>query len=177
MPLIVVDTDGGNKPLFNTYKKDWWKECICLRFSPSTSPTHHSASQNKWEEKKKTITANECQIQWKHLVPASTYIYMKPCKVSLYKIYGSLQIFLPKSLQPRTLRLSHYSRLARHQAGRRMYDTMRQELYWPNISNDVYQVAQDFRSYTANRGTIHRHQKKRRLFTAADLSNQWPWIC
>jgi len=86
--------------------------------------------------------------------------------VRISKLDGAVQVVVPLSLQPKLLRLGHYSLLAGHPGSRRMYDTMRHEFYWPNMARDVYQVVLDCQSCAATQGTRHRHQKMMKLFQA-----------
>ena len=83
------------------------------------------------------------------------------------KIDGALQKVLPASLQPRAIYLGHYTPLSGHPGSRRMYDSLRRELYWPFMASDIAQSVKDCYSCAKTRGTYYAHQKYLQLFPPA----------
>ncbi len=57
--------------------------------------------------------------------------------VRLAPLDGARQVVMPKSLQPRVLRIAHYPRLVAHQGSIKMYHTLRRVYYWPGMAQDV----------------------------------------
>ena len=48
------------------------------------------------------------------------------------------QIVVPHSLKPRVLHINHYSRLAGHPGGTKLYHTIRRDMYWPALAVDCH---------------------------------------
>ena len=76
---------------------------------------------------------------------------------------------VPKALQSRVLYLAHYTLTAGHPEGSKMYDTLRTQFYWLNMTMKVFQTARDCRDCAQSHGTRYRHQKKMTLFRASPL--------
>ena len=51
--------------------------------------------------------------------------------------------------------------------GSKMYDTLRTEFNWLNKTMQVFQIARDFRDCAQSRRTPYRHQKEMTLFRAS----------
>lgn len=50
-----------------------------------------------------------------------------------------------------------------------MYNTMRQDLYWFHMANDVYDFVRLCSSFIRNRGTQYKHRKILGLFLVSGL--------
>lgn len=72
---------------------------------------------------------------------------------------GASQRFFLAILGLRILRLYHYSLLAGHPGERLMYDTMRQEVYSPHMSNHRYVTVKDCQSCASNWRDSKRHRE------------------
>ena len=48
------------------------------------------------------------------------------------------QIVIPQALKERVLHIHHYSRLAGHPGGRKLYQSIRKDMYWPALAVDCY---------------------------------------
>ena len=79
---------------------------------------------------------------------------------------GDQQIYIPRPLRDRVLRLSHYSKLSGHPGGRRLYHFLRRSFYWPSMAVDCYGVAKNCPSCARNRVLLRKHQKEMKLFPA-----------
>lgn len=64
---------------------------------------------------------------------------------------------------PRLFHLCNYSLLDGHSGKRKMYDTMRNEFYWPHRSNAVYAIVCDCHFCGQNR-TYGKRQRQPKLF-------------
>lgn len=62
-------------------------------------------------------------------------------------IKGAVRTVVPTSLQPRLLNHSHNPTLAGHQGERHLYESMRQEDYWPHLAIEVHQIVRDYREW------------------------------
>lgn len=77
---------------------------------------------------------------------------------------GALQMLIPAAFQNRLLYLNQDPVAAGHAGARRMYDSMRQKLYWPQMANDVDEYVPNCSSCERNPGTQYAHAKKLMLF-------------
>ena len=57
--------------------------------------------------------------------------------VRLAPLDGARQVVVPKSLQPRMLRIANYPRLAAHPGSTEMYHTVRRVYCWPGMAQAV----------------------------------------
>jgi Integrase zinc binding domain/Integrase core domain len=57
------------------------------------------------------------------------------CRTS--PLYGSVQIFMPTSLQGRCLSLYHLPKIAGHPGSKKMYTQLRKYFYWPRMAIDI----------------------------------------
>ena len=80
---------------------------------------------------------------------------------------GGHQIVVPTSLQPRVLRIAHYSKISGHPGGRRLYQYLRRNFYWPSMAVDCYAVSKNCVQCARNRVRLRQHQKELRLFPAS----------
>jgi len=76
------------------------------------------------------------------------------------------QVLVPESLRPRLLRNYHYSATAGHPGVRRMYDTLRQGLYWPTMVVDVHATVRGCETCARDRMQLSRHTNPLKLFPA-----------
>ena len=76
------------------------------------------------------------------------------------------QIVLPETLRPRLLTLAHHSLPAGHPGQNRMYYTVRQTYYWPQMAADVAATVRNCRKCARNRILLRRHLNRLRLFPA-----------
>lgn len=76
------------------------------------------------------------------------------------------QLVVPEALRNRVLHLSHYSKLAAHPGGRRLYQYLRSDFYWPSMAVDCYAVARNCISCARNRVLLRKNSKKMQLFPA-----------
>ena len=87
--------------------------------------------------------------------------------VRISPLDGKRQIVVPRSLQPRVLRLAHYPVLAGHPGGCRMYHTLRQTYYWPAMAHDAYATVRECSDCARNRVKERSKTSFLKLFPAA----------
>lgn len=91
------------------------------------------------------------------------------------KVDSSLQRLVAVALHQCMLTLKHSPVPASPPGARGMYDTMRQDLYWPHISNDVYHFVRHCQSCTRVRGHIIRTRNICVSFHRRNPSHSSPW--
>ena len=77
------------------------------------------------------------------------------------------QIVIPHALKARVLHINHYSRLAGHPGGKKLYHTIRKDMYWPSLSVDCYAAARRCSTCARNRIKLRRHTSQLKLFPAS----------
>ena len=77
------------------------------------------------------------------------------------------QIVVPASLRERVLHLSHFSKLAGHPGGRRLYAFLKRNFYWPAMAVDCYAVSKNCVTCARNRVLLRRNSKPMRLFPSS----------
>ncbi len=77
--------------------------------------------------------------------------------------FGS-QIVVPAALRAKVLHIYHYSRMAGHPGGKKMYHMIRRHFYWPSLSVDSYAIARKCPSCAKNRIKLRRNTSKLQLF-------------
>ena len=76
------------------------------------------------------------------------------------------QIVIPHSLKERVLHINHYSRLAGHPGGKKLYHTLKKDMYWPSLSVDCYATARRCTTCAQNRIKLRQHTQQLKLFPA-----------
>ena len=79
---------------------------------------------------------------------------------------GNDQVVLPKSLQARVLRLSHYHVQSGHPGQTRMHRRLRRKFYWPHMAADVATTVHECESCAKNRIRLMKQANKLKLFPA-----------
>ena len=74
------------------------------------------------------------------------------------------QIVIPHSLKQRVLHIHHYSRLAGHPDGRKLYQSIRKDLYWPALAVDCYVTVKRCPTCAKNRIKLRKSVKELQLF-------------
>lgn len=74
------------------------------------------------------------------------------------------QIVVSHSLQSRVQHLSHFSKITAHPGARRLYMTLRRDLYWPALVLDCYTTVKACTHCDRERVKSHCHAKKLNLF-------------
>jgi hypothetical protein len=64
------------------------------------------------------------------------------------------RVIVPASLRQRLLRMAHYSPIAGHPGGRKIYATLRRDYYWPSMATDAHTIG---RSCSACARTENTH--------------------
>jgi len=88
------------------------------------------------------------------------------CRRSMYG--RETQVVIPEALKQRLLRYQHQSVLAGHPGSRRMYDTLRWNVYWPTMVVDVYKHEEQCPACAKNRLSESRHIFTMKLFPALE---------
>lgn len=91
-------------------------------------------------------------------------VYSRGCRQSMVR----QKRYVCAVLRPRLLRLCRYQLMAGHLCARRMYDSIRREVYWSHMKNDVCTTVQNFQSCTRNRRASMR-QRRLCLFFPTEL--------
>ena len=79
--------------------------------------------------------------------------------------YGD-QIVVPHNLKQKVLHIYHYSRLAAHPGGRKMYHSIRRSMYWPSLAIDCYATVKKCPTSAKNRLKLRRNVSTLKLFPA-----------
>ena len=74
------------------------------------------------------------------------------------------QIVIPQSLKQRVLHINHYSRLAGHPGGRKMYQAISKDMYWPALAVDCYATGRRCPTCAKNRIKLRQHVQPLQLF-------------
>ena len=77
------------------------------------------------------------------------------------------QIVIPHSLKQRVLHINHYSRLAGHPGGRKLYQVIRKDMYWPALAIDCYATVRRCSTCAKNRMKLRQHVQQLQLFPAS----------
>ena len=77
-----------------------------------------------------------------------------------------VQVVLPTSLQPRALRLAHYSPLAGHPGQSRMHARLRRSFWWPHMAADVTTTVRNCTACAKNRLRLMKKTGLLKLFPA-----------
>ena len=77
------------------------------------------------------------------------------------------QIVIPHVLKARLLRIHHYSRLAAHPGGRRLYYSLRRHMYWPSMAVDCYATVRKCSTCAKNRIKLRQRTNPLQLFPPA----------
>lgn len=100
----------------------------------------------------KSNDAPSCQIPTAISTQGSNYSYSwNGPLVFVVPIDNMLQKDVPQSIQAQLLYGYHYSRIARHTTQGGMYDTMRREVYWPQMASDLYSTVINCHECARNR--------------------------
>lgn len=89
--------------------------------------------------------------------------------VQISALIGMPQPVVLSRLRARVLYLTHYSPLAGHPGGSRIYYTIRREDYWPQMATGVFSLARNIHSCTETRAAVRKDQKHPRLYPAGEL--------
>jgi len=76
------------------------------------------------------------------------------------------QVVVPETLRPRILMSYHQATVAGHPGVRRMYDTLRQGVYWPTMIVDVYATVRGCDTCARDRVQVNKHTNPLKLFPA-----------
>ncbi len=76
------------------------------------------------------------------------------------------QIVVPHSLKARVLHINHYSRLAGHPGGTKLYHMIRKDMYWPALAVDCHATARRCPTCARNRIKLRRNTTQLKLFPA-----------
>lgn len=69
------------------------------------------------------------------------YLYDKDSfLVRVATLYVALQKDVPKTLQAAMRLRSHYSLISGHPGAKSMYETMRTQMYWPQMEDKAYET-------------------------------------
>ena len=79
----------------------------------------------------------------------------------------NVQIVVPVALRQKILRISHYTKVAGHPGGTRMYHTLRQHYYWPSLPIDVYNVVRNCTQCAKERVKLRKKKSFLKLFPAS----------
>lgn len=82
------------------------------------------------------------------------------------KVQYQAQIVLPEVLRERVLYMAHYSVTSAHPGGRRIYTSIRRNLYWPGLVLDCYATVKQWPTRAQNRVVVRKHWNKLHLFRA-----------
>ncbi len=77
------------------------------------------------------------------------------------------QIIVPHVLKARVLHIHHYSRLAGHPGGRRLYCNLKRHMYWPAMAVDCYAVVRKCSTCAKNRIKLRQRTNPLQLFPPA----------
>lgn len=77
------------------------------------------------------------------------------------------QIVIPHSLKQRVLHIHHYARLAGHPGGRKLYQSIRKNMYWPALAVDCYATVRRCPTCAKNRIKLREHAQPLQLFPAS----------
>ena len=77
------------------------------------------------------------------------------------------QIVIPHSLKPRVIHIQHYSRLAGHPGGRKLYMCTKRHMYWPALAVDCYATVRNCPTCAKNRIKLRLRSNPLQLFPAA----------
>ena len=77
------------------------------------------------------------------------------------------QIVVPHVLKARVLHIHHYSRLAAHPGGRRLYYSLRRHMYWPSMAVDCYAIVRKCSTCAKNRIKLRQRSNPLQLFPPA----------
>ena len=75
-------------------------------------------------------------------------------------------LVVPVSLQPRLLMLAHQPQVAGHPGGRKMYQTLRRQYYWPGLALDCYQTVRSCAHCARERIRLQQNASQLQLFPA-----------
>ena len=75
---------------------------------------------------------------------------------------------IPKALQQRLLQYQHQSVLAGHLGSRRINDTLRRNVYWPEVVVDIFKHVEQCPACTKSRLSERRHTSTMKLFAALE---------
>ena len=64
------------------------------------------------------------------------------CGALVRTVTPNHQLVIPKTLQPRLLTLAHYSKVAAHPGGRKMYRTLQRHYFFPQLAVACYNTVQ-----------------------------------
>lgn len=78
----------------------------------------------------------------------------------------SPQVVAPDQLRSRLLALAHKPLISGHPGGRRMYQQLRRNFYWPAMSAACYEVARNCYACAAERVKLHKAVTRLKLFPA-----------
>ena len=76
------------------------------------------------------------------------------------------QIVVPDTLKQRVLYANHYSKLAGHPGGRKLYYRLRRHYYWPAMAVDCYATVRRCPHCARNRIKLRRNVEELQLFPA-----------
>ena len=82
------------------------------------------------------------------------------------KVESTAQIVVQRSLRARVLHLSHQPKMAGHPGGRKLYYSLRRDLYWPAMAIDFYANVRECVACARNRIKLRKNRKKMTIFTA-----------
>lgn len=87
--------------------------------------------------------------------------------VRVSPIDGSRAYVVPERLRQKILLLAHHSRLGGHPGINKMYYTLRQSFYWPNMMADIRRCCQECHSCVQERLALRKHASALKLFPAS----------
>ena len=76
------------------------------------------------------------------------------------------QIVIPHALKARVLHIYHYARLAGHPGGRKLYNTIKRDMYWPAMAIDCYATVRRCSTCAKNRIKLRKNVSTLQLFPA-----------
>ena len=77
------------------------------------------------------------------------------------------QIVIPHALKQRVLHIHHYSRLEGHPGGRKLYQSIRKDMYWPSLAVYCYATVKRCPTCAKNRFKLRKSVKELQLFAAS----------
>lgn len=77
------------------------------------------------------------------------------------------QIVIPHALKQRVLHIHHYARLAGHPGGRKLYQSIRKDMYWPALAVDCYATVRRCSTCAKNRIQLRLQAEPLQLFPAS----------
>jgi RNase H-like domain found in reverse transcriptase/Integrase zinc binding domain/Integrase core domain len=157
IPCFLIDTEEDEQEI-----------CLSIISEPPelpTAPTLKEISRAQQEE-------SECR-KWNDSAKLKDSKFVLVSKNGVKLLYrksdidGHLRLCIPQAFRKTILNLAHYPVTAGHPGGRKMFNTLSRDYYWPGLSFDTYQLVSNCHECTKENGALRKRRKHITLFPAS----------